>query len=83
MEEDTLVKLAEDKIELGKGLIEKLQEFQQIDGVPKVQRKIQQEIKFLEKVRLFSKLNFLLVLVCTSLPDIKFSDHQKPKCQSQ
>lgn len=50
MEIEELISLAEKKTELGKNLLEKLQPFQTVDGVHKVQRKIQQELRFLEKV---------------------------------
>lgn len=50
MEAEELIALAEEKVQLGKELIERLQELQHIDGVQKVQRKITQEIKFLEKI---------------------------------
>lgn len=51
MELDKLVEAAEEKISLGKALIEDLTDLSKIDGVNKVERKIRQEIKFLEKVR--------------------------------
>lgn len=41
---------ANDKISLGEELKKALIEFEGIAGVSKVQRKIQQELKFLEKV---------------------------------
>lgn len=50
MEIEELIKAAEDKVNLGKELIQKLEIIQHIDGVQKIQRKIQQELKFLEKV---------------------------------
>lgn len=41
---------ADDKIRLGEELKKALIQFEGIPGVSKVQRKIQQELKFLEKV---------------------------------
>lgn len=49
--EDDLLQKAEDKVDLGEVLIKILDEFSEIPGVQKVQRKILQEIKFLKKVR--------------------------------
>ncbi|XP_005191322.1 UPF0415 protein C7orf25 homolog [Musca domestica] len=48
--EDDLLQKAEDKVDLGEVLIKTLDEFSEIPGVQKVQRKIVQEIKFLKKV---------------------------------
>ncbi|XP_030570228.1 UPF0415 protein C7orf25 homolog [Drosophila novamexicana] len=48
--EDALYADANDKIRLGEELKKSLVEFEEIPGVSKVQRKIQQELKFLEKV---------------------------------
>lgn len=49
-----LIEKAEEKILLGNELIKHLDGFSHIPGVQKVQRKIYQEIKFLQKV----KVNF-------------------------
>ncbi|EDV96050.1 UPF0415 protein C7orf25 homolog [Drosophila grimshawi] len=48
--EESLYEDANDKIRLGEELKKALVEFEDIPGVAKVQRKIQQELKFLEKV---------------------------------
>lgn len=45
-----LIKLASEKLELGQNLKAKLSQFEAIEGVPKTIRKINQEIKFLQKV---------------------------------
>lgn len=47
--EELLSKLDE-RIKFGNELISQLQEVQYIDGVPKLQRKIRQEVEFLKKV---------------------------------
>lgn len=47
---EDLVDRAKEKIELGYELISQLEEFRQINGVDKIQRKISQEVKFLQKV---------------------------------
>lgn len=47
---EELIHMLEEKIQYGKLLIERLVEIQKIDGVPKLQRKIQQEIDFLMRV---------------------------------
>ncbi|XP_054728657.1 UPF0415 protein C7orf25 homolog [Anastrepha obliqua] len=47
---EELVKRADEKIKLGHELIEELEEYVQIGGVQKIQRKISQEVKFLKKV---------------------------------
>lgn len=48
--EEDLDKLGEEKITLGNGLIEALNQFSHIDGVAKVKRKIASEISSLQKV---------------------------------
>lgn len=48
--EELLSKLDE-RIKFGDELIVQLQEVQNIDGVPKLQRKIRQEVEFLKRVR--------------------------------
>lgn len=48
--EELLSKLDE-RIKFGEELIAQLHEVQGIDGVPKLQRKIRQEVEFLKKVR--------------------------------
>lgn len=59
------VSMAESRIQLGRKLIEDLRQFADIDGVTKVQRKINQEIQSLQKVgemiRSPGKLNCTLV----------------------
>ena len=47
---EDLVDRANEKIELGYELISQLEEYRQINGVDKIQRKISQEVKFLQKV---------------------------------
>jgi uncharacterized protein involved in cysteine biosynthesis len=47
---DELTKLVDEKIEMGKVLIKRLAELQEIDGVKKIQRNMQSELKFLKKV---------------------------------
>ncbi|XP_004529716.1 UPF0415 protein C7orf25 homolog [Ceratitis capitata] len=47
---EDLVERANEKIELGHELITQLEEYRQINGVDKIQRKISQEVKFLLKV---------------------------------
>lgn len=42
--------LAEEKIIIGEDLLDQLTEYKPIEGVTKIERKIQQEIKFLKKV---------------------------------
>ncbi|XP_017842618.1 UPF0415 protein C7orf25 homolog [Drosophila busckii] len=48
--QDKLYNEANDKVKLGEDLKKELIEFESIPGVSKVQRKIQQELRFLEKV---------------------------------
>lgn len=43
--------LAQEKIILGENLIKSLQKHNDIEGVTKIERKIQQELKFLKKVK--------------------------------
>lgn len=50
MEIEELIELAEEKILLGNELIEKLKSLEHVDGIKRLQRKIIQEIKFLDKV---------------------------------
>lgn len=42
--------LADEKIQLGQSLLGKLKSYQHINGVNKIEKKILQEIKFLQKV---------------------------------
>ncbi|KAM0729567.1 UPF0415 protein C7orf25-like protein [Formica fusca] len=49
-DKDELVQCLEEKITSGRGMIERLKLMDKIDGIEKLIRKIQQEIKFLEKV---------------------------------
>lgn len=51
MDLEELSELADEKIKLGNDLITSLATLEQIDGVKKIQRKITQEVKFVEKVR--------------------------------
>lgn len=51
MELEKLIESAEEKINLGTALISDLKDLSNVDGVNKVERKIKQEIKFLEKVK--------------------------------
>lgn len=47
---EELTNLTDEKIELGEKLIKDLSNLEKIDGVPKLQRKINQELKFFKKV---------------------------------
>lgn len=49
---EELINLTDEKIELGEKLIKDLSSLEKIDGVPKLQRKINQELKFFKKVNL-------------------------------
>lgn len=48
---DELFRCLEEKIASGRSMIERLRLMEKIDGIEKLIRKIQQEMKFLEKVR--------------------------------
>lgn len=50
MEVEKLIELAEEKVNLGNDLVNNLKNLENIDGIKKLQRKIIQEVKFLEKV---------------------------------
>lgn len=52
-EKAELLTCLEEKINSGKATIDRLKLVEKIDGIEKLIRKIQQEIRFLEKVRLF------------------------------
>ncbi|XP_011702010.1 PREDICTED: UPF0415 protein C7orf25 homolog [Wasmannia auropunctata] len=54
---DELLQCLEEKIASGHSLIERLKLMDKIDGIDKLMRKIQQEIKFLEKVQCMGNLN--------------------------
>lgn len=61
MTQDELWRAADEKIALAKRLVQTIDKFRQIDGAQKIQRKINQELKFLEKVRMTrqsNKINF-------------------------
>jgi len=49
--DDELLQCLEEKIASGHSMIERLKLMDKIDGIDKLIRKIQQEIKFLEKVK--------------------------------
>lgn len=53
---EELINLTDEKIELGEKLIKDLSSLEKIDGVPKLQRKINQELKFFKKVTLKTPL---------------------------
>lgn len=49
--ENSLIELIDEKIQLGRSLVEKLErDFIEVDGVLKTKRNIDKEIKFLQKV---------------------------------
>ncbi|XP_011344540.1 UPF0415 protein C7orf25 homolog [Ooceraea biroi] len=50
-EDECLLQCLEEKIANGRGMVERLRLVDRIDGIDKLIRKIQQEIKFLEKVQ--------------------------------
>lgn len=50
-DKDELLQCLEEKIASGRSMIEQLRLVDKIDGIEKLIRKIQQEMKFLEKVR--------------------------------
>lgn len=52
IDQSDLDEMGKEKILLGENLMEKLNQFKHIDGVTKIQRKILQDIKFLQKVNL-------------------------------
>ncbi|XP_063705012.1 UPF0415 protein C7orf25 homolog [Culicoides brevitarsis] len=70
MELEKLVEAAEEKISLGKSLIEELKDLAKVDGVNKVERKIRQEIKFLEKVKNNGKIQISNIM-CSNLTYFK------------
>lgn len=63
LDNETLILLAEEKIFLGKELIESLEGFKNIPGVQKIQRKINQEIKFLQKVIVITNFSHLYLII--------------------
>lgn len=50
VEEIELIKMVEDKIELGDQLQKRFEPFIHIEGAIKIQKKISRELKYLEKV---------------------------------
>jgi hypothetical protein len=57
---DNLIKCFDEKIKWGWDMIEELKPMEKVEGVDKLVRKIQQEIKFLKKVN-----NFFLLIIKT------------------
>lgn len=49
-DKEFLITTAQEKIQAGSNLIEQLNAFKHVPGTQKIQRKINQEIKFLRKV---------------------------------
>ncbi|XP_039961302.1 UPF0415 protein C7orf25 homolog isoform X2 [Bactrocera tryoni] len=68
---EDLVDRANEKIELGYELISQLEAYRQINGVDKIQRKISQEVKFLQKVIKNEKLKINHVQ-CSNLTHYDF-----------
>lgn len=50
IDQSELYQMGKEKLLLGENLIEQLNQYKHIEGVTKIQRKIIQEIKFLQKV---------------------------------
>ncbi|XP_055911653.1 UPF0415 protein C7orf25 homolog isoform X1 [Eupeodes corollae] len=69
--EENIKKLAEEKIFLGKNLIEQLDQYKTIPGAQKIQRKINQEIKFLQKVVSTNSIKLNHVM-CSNLTHYQF-----------
>lgn len=58
-ENEELIESVKEKIKFGNNLLELLEKYRVIDGKQKLQRKINQEIKFLKKVWLFFFIKFV------------------------
>lgn len=58
-ENEELIQSVKEKIKFGNNLLELLEKYRVIDGKQKLQRKINQEIKFLKKVWLFFFIKFV------------------------
>lgn len=69
--EENIQKLAEEKIILGQNLIQQLEQFKSIPGAQKIQRKINQEIKFLQKVVSTNSIKLNHVM-CSNLTHYQF-----------
>ncbi|XP_055845434.1 UPF0415 protein C7orf25 homolog [Episyrphus balteatus] len=69
--EENIQNLAEEKITLGQNLIEQLDNFKSIPGAQKIQRKINQEIKFLQKVVSTNSIKLNHVM-CSNLTHYQF-----------
>lgn len=57
-----LADLVAQKITFGNNLLERAKKFKRLEGMPKLQRNIKQEIKFLEKVSFHLSLSQLLII---------------------
>ena len=60
-------KLIEEKLKLASGLISSLESMNQLDGVSKLEKKIRQEMKFLQKLQKQKNAKFKDHLKCTNL----------------
>lgn len=54
---EELLRMVDDKIDYGNKLVKLLEDKYEIDGVKKLQRKIRQEIEFLQRVRIIFNVN--------------------------
>lgn len=61
-ETENIYELVEEKIHFGENLIRYIDENKAIDGLQKLSRKINQELKFLKKVQ-----HFYPILYCTNI----------------
>lgn len=69
--EENIQNLADEKIALGRNLIEQLDQYKSIPGTQKIQRKINQEIKFLQKVVSTNSIKLNHVM-CSNLTHYQF-----------
>lgn len=68
---ENIQNLADEKIALGRNLIEQLDQYKSIPGTQKIQRKINQEIKFLQKVVSTNSIKLNHVM-CSNLTHYQF-----------
>ena len=62
-ENENIYELAEQKIQFGENLRRYIEKNKDIDGLQKLSRKINQELKFLRKVQYLQQIIFLSVLI--------------------
>lgn len=80
VDKEFLVATAQEKISQGSELIEQLNVYKQVPGTQKIQRKINQEIKFLKKVRQENSGQCPFKMLSAPNPQVQRAIHANSSC---